>query len=78
MTRDLTSTRHQVSEQERATRFGHVGAVVWLTGLSGAGKSTLAMLLERRLFDAGYAAYVLDGDNVRRGLSLRVGLGMAT
>jgi bifunctional enzyme CysN/CysC len=72
-TRDLSTTTHDVSTRERAERFGHAGAVVWLTGLSGAGKSTLAMLLERRLFDAGYASFVLDGDNVRRGLNVNLG-----
>ncbi|HEY7943877.1 MAG TPA: adenylyl-sulfate kinase [Casimicrobiaceae bacterium] len=71
--RNLTPMRHQVTEAERASRFGHAGAVVWLTGLSAAGKSTLAMALERRLFDGGYAAYVLDGDNVRRGLNANLG-----
>jgi bifunctional enzyme CysN/CysC len=70
---NLTPMRHQVTDAERAERMGHGGAVVWLTGLSGAGKSTLAMALERRLFDAGYAAYVLDGDNVRRGLNANLG-----
>jgi bifunctional enzyme CysN/CysC len=43
--------------------------VVWLTGLSGAGKSTLGMALERMLFERGFQVYVLDGDNVRRGLN---------
>src|ERR1019366_4866179 len=71
--RNLSSTTHDVSGRERAERFGHSGAVVWLTGLSGAGKSTIAMLLERRLFDAGYATFVLDGDNVRRGLNVNLG-----
>ena len=71
--RDLSSTTHDIAGRERAQRFGHAGAVVWLTGLSGAGKSTLAMLLERRLFDAGYAPFVLDGDNVRRGLNVNLG-----
>jgi bifunctional enzyme CysN/CysC len=71
--RELSSTTHDVSGPERAGRFGHAGAVVWLTGLSGAGKSTLAMLLERRLFDSGYASFVLDGDNVRRGLNANLG-----
>lgn len=66
---NLTPMRHQVTDVERAARLGHAGAVVWFTGLSGSGKSTLAMALERRLFDAGYAVYVLDGDNVRRGLN---------
>jgi bifunctional enzyme CysN/CysC len=70
---NLTPMRHQVTDGERSARLGHAGAVVWFTGLSGAGKSTLAMGLERRLFDAGYAAYVLDGDNIRRGLNANLG-----
>ena len=70
---NLTPMRHQVTTAERAARLGHAGAVVWFTGLSAAGKSTLAMGLERRLFEAGYAAYVLDGDNVRRGLNANLG-----
>jgi adenylylsulfate kinase len=41
---------------------------IWLTGLSGAGKSTIAFELERQLVSQGRACYVLDGDNVRRGL----------
>jgi bifunctional enzyme CysN/CysC len=71
--RNLTPIRHQVTAPERVARFGHLGAVVWLTGLSAAGKSTLAMALERRLFDGGYATFVLDGDNVRRGLNANLG-----
>jgi bifunctional enzyme CysN/CysC len=70
---NLTPMQHQVTDAERAKRLGHAGAVLWLTGLSGSGKSTLAMALERRLFDAGYASYVLDGDNVRRGLNANLG-----
>ena len=70
---NLTPMRHSVTDAERQARIGHAGAVVWFTGLSGAGKSTLAMGLERRLFDAGYAAYVLDGDNIRRGLNANLG-----
>jgi bifunctional enzyme CysN/CysC len=44
-----------------------------LTGLSGAGKSTLAIEVERRLFNKGYQVYVLDGDNIRRGLNTNLG-----
>lgn len=40
-----------------------------MTGLSGAGKSTLADALERELVARGRHSYVLDGDNIRRGLS---------
>ena len=46
---------------------------VWLTGLSGAGKSTIANLLEARLHAAGYHTYLLDGDNIRQGLSRDLG-----
>lgn len=66
---NLTAVAHSVPKEIRSRRNGHRGLVVWLTGLSGAGKSTLAMALERRLFDRGYQTYVLDGDNVRRGLN---------
>lgn len=64
---------HLISRRERAQRYGHRGAVVWLTGLSGAGKSTLAMALERGLFARGYVTYVLDGDIVRAGLCRDLG-----
>ncbi len=50
---------------------------LWLTGLSGAGKSTLANLLEQRLFLSGRHTYVLDGDNVRRGLNRDLGFSEA-
>ncbi len=60
---------HDVTAENRASRNGHQGGVLWLTGLSGAGKSTVAVGVERRLFDLGYQTYVLDGDNVRHGLN---------
>lgn len=48
---------------------------VWLTGLSGAGKTTTAYALERRLFHSGCSAHVLDGENLRLGLSANLGFG---
>jgi bifunctional enzyme CysN/CysC len=66
---------HDLGDRERVARYGHGGAVVWMTGLSGAGKSTLAMALEHDLVRAGYAAYVLDGDNLRHGLNADLGFG---
>jgi bifunctional enzyme CysN/CysC len=45
------------------------GATVWLTGLPSSGKSTIAAALERALVESGHAAYFLDGDNLRHGLS---------
>jgi adenylylsulfate kinase len=46
---------------------------VWLTGLSGSGKSTIAVDLEKRLWERGIRAYILDGDNVRHGLNKNLG-----
>jgi len=69
----LMPVGHGIAAEVRTRRFGHAGAVVWMTGLSGAGKSTLAMGLERALAAQGYAAYVLDGDNLRHGLNADLG-----
>jgi adenylylsulfate kinase len=58
-----------VSREDRENRQGHRGCVVWFTGLSGCGKSTVANLVDEQLFAAGLRSFVLDGDNVRHGLS---------
>ena len=65
----VASSGHEMSSGLRAQRYGHTGAVFWLTGLSGAGKSTIAMGTEWELFQRGYYVYVLDGDNLRRGIN---------
>ena len=70
---NVISVEHRLTADARASRNGHHGGVLWLTGLSGAGKSTLAMEVEQRLFAKGYQVYVLDGDNVRRGLNANLG-----
>lgn len=66
-------SRGKVSSKQREARSGHLGCVVWLTGLSSAGKSTIAVELERELFNLGRNAYVLDGDNIRHGLGANLG-----
>ena len=50
----------QVSPLERREKMGQRGATVWLTGLPGSGRWALAYALERRLFDLGRAATVID------------------
>ena len=70
---NIQRVEHAISVDARARRNGHVGGVLWLTGLSGSGKSTLAVGLERRLFNLGYQVYVLDGDNIRHGLNADLG-----
>ena len=70
---NITEVAHGVTAAQRTLRNGHPGGVLWLTGLSGAGKSTIAMAVEQELFRRGFHVFVLDGDNVRRGLSANLG-----
>lgn len=60
---------HQVGKSERARTKGQKPCILWFTGLSGSGKSTLANAVESRLFELGKHTYLLDGDNIRLGLS---------
>jgi bifunctional enzyme CysN/CysC len=62
-----------VSAQERVTRYGQKPATLLLTGLTASGKTTIAFALERRLFDVGRACTVLDGRNMRMGISRDLG-----
>ncbi|MEA2279809.1 MAG: bifunctional enzyme CysN/CysC, partial [Solirubrobacteraceae bacterium] len=59
--------------RERWDVLGTRGATVWLTGLPSSGKSSIGEELERRLVAAGRPAYLLDGENVRHGLSADLG-----
>ena len=63
----------EVDKQARARLNGHKPCVLWLTGLSGSGKSTIANIVERQLHALGARTYLLDGDNVRHGLSKDLG-----
>ena len=56
---------------------GHKAAVLWFTGLSGAGKSTLAHAVEEQLHRQNRRTFVLDGDNIRHGLSSNLGFAEA-
>ena len=64
---------HQIDKKFRANQKNQQPAVLWFTGLSGAGKSTIAGVLEAKLAKMGYHTYLLDGDNVRHGLSADLG-----
>ena len=49
------------------------GCTIWLTGLSGAGKTTTAWALRDELAERGRSSLVLDGDEIRHGLSSDLG-----
>jgi adenylylsulfate kinase len=66
-----------ITREQREAMNGHKAMVVWFTGLPGSGKSTAAHAVEQQLFNAGCQAYVLDGDNVRHGLSSDLGFSPA-
>ena len=66
-----------VTRADREKINGHKAATVWLTGLSGSGKSTIAVDLEKRLWERGIRAYILDGDNIRHGLNKNLGFSPA-
>ena len=61
--------QHAVSKSNRNTAYGHHSLVVWFTGLSGSGKSTIASALEHKLFQESLHTYILDGDNIRKGIN---------
>lgn len=70
---NITWHAPSVTKQDREQIQGHRGFTIWFTGLSGSGKSTLASEVEKRLWERGVRAYVLDGDNIRHGLNQDLG-----
>jgi bifunctional enzyme CysN/CysC len=73
MNQNITWQSSHINKKQRAALLMQQPCCVWLTGLSGAGKSTLARELERQLHALGRHVYVLDGDNIRHGLTSDLG-----
>ena len=69
----LTRTGAAVSAEEKAQRLGQTPVTVLFTGLSKSGKTVIAQAVERKLFDEGRLATVIDGQNFRLGLSRDLG-----
>jgi bifunctional enzyme CysN/CysC len=70
---EITWHRSRLSRPARWHLLGQRGATVWLTGLPASGKSTIGAALEERIAQSGHMAYMLDGDNLRHGLSSDLG-----
>lgn len=74
--RRANNIQHQIlsiTREDRERVNGHKGKVIWFTGLSGSGKSTIANALEKELHTHGRRTYILDGDNIRKGLNKDLG-----
>ncbi|MDP6175964.1 MAG: adenylyl-sulfate kinase [Rhodospirillales bacterium] len=66
---NIFKVEHRISSEDRWSRNGHLSGVLWFTGLSGSGKTTLSLAMERKLHLNEFQTYVLDGDNLRGGLT---------
>jgi adenylyl-sulfate kinase len=69
MATNIYKQYYKINKSHRESQKKQKALCIWFTGLSGSGKSTLANDLEQRLFSSGKHVYVLDGDNLRLGLS---------
>src|SRR5690554_742535 len=66
---DIYPTQLKIRQEDRIKQLRQNPKLIWFTGLSGSGKSTLASGTEAALHRKGYHTYLLDGDNIRRGLN---------
>jgi len=72
-TRNIHWQSIDVTREAHAKQKHQHPRVLWFTGLSGAGKSTIANLVEKKLLALDKHSYLLDGDNVRHGLTRDLG-----
>lgn len=69
MSNNIIAHNFTISKKERIRRNKHNSFLIWFTGLSGSGKSTIANLVEIRLHEDSINTYLLDGDNIRKGIN---------
>ena len=71
--RDSAWVKGDIGPEERAKNYGHRAAVVLFTGPDSTAKAFLARKLESVLVAEGRHAYLLDAENLRRGLDADIG-----
>ncbi|WP_454064091.1 GTP-binding protein [Candidatus Nitrospira salsa] len=71
--RDSAWVKGEIGPEERAQHFGHRAAVILFTGPDTTAKAFLARKLESVLVAEGRHAYLLDAENLRRGLDADIG-----
>lgn len=69
MQENIIPHQFNVTQKQRSNLKKHNAFLLWFTGLSGSGKSTIANAVENELYNRGIHTYILDGDNVRKGLN---------
>lgn len=72
-----SKTSSFVQHHHRAQQKNQRPFIIWLTGLSASGKTTIAKSLEQVLFDREKHAYIIDGDDIRKGLCADLGYSQA-
>jgi len=73
MEKNIVWHNQQVTQERRVLFTSQKPCVLWFTGLSGSGKSSIANALEEILYNNGNFTYLLDGDNIRKGLNKDLG-----
>lgn len=66
---NIIAHTYSVGVHQRRKSNGHSSFLIFFTGLSGSGKSTIANALEKKLQLSDIKTYVLDGDNIRKGIN---------
>ncbi|MBP93415.1 MAG: adenylyl-sulfate kinase [Flavobacteriaceae bacterium] len=69
MKENIIPHSYQISIKDRRQANKHNSFLMWFTGLSGSGKSTIANVVEQELHKKGIKTYILDGDNIRKGIN---------
>ncbi len=70
---NLTWQHLDITKEFRANQKNQTPKTFWFTGLSGSGKSTIANAFEKSLVGIGKHTMILDGDNIRMGISNNLG-----
>ena len=58
-----------LQRKDKENLLNQKSKVIWMTGLSGSGKTTIAKEVEKYLHSKGILNQLLDGDNIRLGIS---------
>ncbi len=67
--KSIAQGKSLISADERRKKLNQKGETIWITGMHGSGKNELAFSLEKKLFENGATAVLLDGSSLRMGLN---------